>query len=117
MRINSIVNSKFGYIKLDLLEMTDTMARDVEEKYSTLKNAVRRRYVYARLTTLNQMAYVEGYDDTIQELINYVKLFGKDLLEDKSSPTRDVIAVLLLKVSYPLYCRCCNIYQRVERRK
>ena len=52
---NSIVNGQFTVRKLDMIDMTDKMASDVIEIYPALENAVIRRRVYARFSTLNQM--------------------------------------------------------------
>lgn len=50
----------FNSKKLDLMEMTDEMGENVLKKYPALKEAVLRRRVYSRISTLNQMLNAKG---------------------------------------------------------
>lgn len=103
-RKTSIVNSKFNIKKLELMEMTDLMAKEVEEKYPDLKRAIIRRQVYSRISTLNQLVSVDGeYASKVNEIIAYIKSRAKIVITDKQAPMRDKIAIILLSVSYKLY--------------
>ena len=73
IRPNSIVTAKFSNKKLDLLEMTDQMAQGVVAAHPDLKNAVLRRQVYARFSTLNQTLNTKNVKDTQLKLIKYIK--------------------------------------------
>lgn len=108
---NSIVNSRFNQNKFDLLEMTDKMAQDVSEKYSILQKAVLRRQVYARISTLNQMLNVPGYDIERNEILQYIRRYSKNILEDPKAPKRDKVAVILLRTNYKVYKFCWNLYR------
>lgn len=110
---NSIVNGKFNLKKLDLLEMTDLMAEDVLSIYPSLGNAVKRRQVYARLSTLNQMLNAgKEYDNERISVIRYIKKNRMDILKNEKAPKRDKIAIILLSVNYSLYRFCWLSYQR-----
>lgn len=103
IRKNSIVSGDFNPHKLDMLEMTDQMADKVIRRYPNLRNAVVRRQVYARFSTLNQMLDVNGYHEERKAIIRFIKQYKKEILNDKRSPKRDKIAVRLLSMGYPIY--------------
>lgn len=100
---NSIVNSKFTPKKLDLLEMTDIMAKDVREKYPRLEKAVLRRRVYARFSTLNQMLGVKNMSAEKKEIIKFIRENSRSILKNKKVPMRDKFAVILLMINFKLY--------------
>lgn len=109
---NSIVNGKFKSNKLDLIEMTDNMGMAVLRKYPNLNEAVLRRRVYARISTLNQMLNVSGYDCERKEILSFIKSNRGLILNNKKAPKRDKIAIIILSISYRIY-RCCWLtYQR-----
>lgn len=109
---DSIVTGKFKPNKLDLIEMTDKMGMDVLKKYPNLKEAVLRRRVYARISTLNQMLNASGYDRERKEILNFIKSNRWQILSNKKAPKRDKIAIIILSISYRGY-RCCWLtYQK-----
>jgi len=109
---NSIVNGAFKPAKFDLLEMTDKMAKEVVKCYPELKRAVARRQMYARISTLNQMLNVNGYDKERKEIIDYIKKHKKEIVSDPKCPKRDRAALFLLSISYPLYRKIWMTYQK-----
>lgn len=100
---NSIVNGKFSPAKFDMVEMTDRMAVEVLNRYEGLKEAITRRRVYARLSTINQMLYTSQYSDERDNLIAFVKAHSQEILKNRRAPKRDKAAVLLLNINYNLY--------------
>lgn len=112
LRKNSIVSSKFNPHKLDLLEMTDGMAREVTRLYPELESATLRRRVYARFSTLNQMLDVIGYNKERKEIINFILRHKKEILSDKRAPKRDKVAICLLQIGYPVYRICWKLKSR-----
>lgn len=108
---NSIVNSRFKPNKMDLIEMTDKMGKDVLQKFPRLKDAVLRRRVYSRISTLNQMINVEGYQKERRELIDYIKSCRRSVLMNSRTPKRDKIAIILLSINYQLYRFFWLLYQ------
>lgn len=104
VRDNSIVTKEFDKSKLDLVEMTDYMAADIVNFFPNLKKAALRRRVYARFSTLNQMAEVDKDNkDEVQEMIKFIKKYKWNILTDINAPIRDKIAVLLMQINYNLY--------------
>lgn len=109
---NSIVNGKFNLKKLDLIEMTDLMATDVLNSYPNLEKAVKRRQLYARFSTLNQMLNVgEEFEKEKKEIVNYIKKNKMEIFKNKRAPKRDKIAVFLFSINYSLYKFCWLTYQ------
>lgn len=114
-RSSSIVNSGFSPRKLDLLKMTDRMAKGVVKKYPDLKQAVLRRRVYARFSTLNQMLYTREYQAEKKIIIDFIKGNSKRILMDKKAPARDKAAVVLLNTDYRLYAACWKLYLKIRK--
>jgi len=108
---NSIVNGTFKPNKFDLVEMTDKMGIDVIKKYPKLKDAVMRRRVYARLSTINQMLNVDEYNKERSELIKFVNKNRNNVMFNRKVPKRDKAALILLAISYKLYRFCWLSYQ------
>ena len=104
VRENSIVTKKFNKAKLDLLESTDNMSEEIINLFPNLKEAVLRRRVYARFSTLNQMAQVDKDNkEKVKEIINFIKKYKWNILTDSNVPVRDKCAILLLQINYNLY--------------
>jgi len=99
----SIVNSDFRPAKFDLLEMTDRMASDVVKRFPKLEDAVLRRQVYARFSTLNQMLNTTEYRAEKNEIIKFIKNSKWKILKNPNAPKRDKIAILLLSISVAAY--------------
>lgn len=111
IRKDSITTGTFDKSKLNLLEMTDRMADDVLKIYPDLKNAVLRRQVYARLSTINQTFNIDNSSIPLRnEMIKFVKDHGQQILHDKQAPLRDKVAISLLKIGFPVYHFGWNLY-------
>lgn len=110
VRKNSIVTGAFNLKKLDMLEMTDAMVEEVGKRFPALENALNRRKIYARFSTLNQMQDVNTYKEQKDELIWYIRKNGAELLSNPKVPKRDKLAYVILKISYPLYRLCWKLY-------
>ena len=92
------------------------MARDVIYRYPELRQAVLRRQVYARFSTLNQMLNVD--DKTMnsmkEEIIKYIKMHSNEVLRDALAPRRDKIAVLSLMVGISFYKILWSAYKAMR---
>lgn len=111
-RRGSIVNRSYNRQKLDLLEMTDRMGEDVVKHYPDMADAVLRRRVYARISTLNQMLDVPGIEEERKEILSFIQKEKIAVLCNSKAPKRDKIALLLLGVSYRAYRWIWLCYQR-----
>lgn len=113
IRSNSIVTGSFNMKKLDMLEMTDQMAEVVNKTYPDLKDAVLRRRVYARFSTLNQMKNTNDHVEVRKELISFIKENKSVIVRDPRAPKRDKIAIFLLELGYPVYKFCWNLKAKI----
>lgn len=109
---NSIVNSTFNLSKMDLIEMTDKMAAEVQTRYPQLKAAALRRQVYSRLSTLNQMLDVKGYDKEREEILKYLDSYKWKVIGNSRTPCRDKLALILLSINYSLYKSIWLFYRK-----
>lgn len=112
IRPNSIVTAGFKESKLDLLEMTDQMAKDVVAKYPDLAAATQRRQVYARFSTLNQTLDAPNATSVRKQLIAYIREHKKAVLADPKTPRRDHLAYLMLAMGFPLYRLAWKAYEQ-----
>lgn len=108
---NSIVNSCFKPAKLDLLEMTDNMGDEIGKIFPELSNAILRRRVYSRISTLNQMLNTSEYDKKKEEIIAFIKKNSWQILKNKKAPLRDKIALIFLLLNFELYKNIWIKYQ------
>lgn len=117
LRPGSIVNSTYNPKKLDLLEMTDQMARDVSSLFPSLENAVLRRRVYARFSTLNQMLDVKDERALAErkKLIQFIHDYQKTVMHDPLTPCRDRAAIRLLNIGFPAYRCFWKVYRRIKK--
>lgn len=118
IRSNSITTQKFTSKKLDLLEMTDKMANEVTIKYPDLKQAVLRRQIYARFSTLNQTLKNSNSVQIKQirkELISYIKKNKTEIFVDKKVPKRDKLAFLCLVPGFKFYKYVWIIYKKLQK--
>ena len=103
LRNSSIVGSSFNEKKLDLLEMTDEMGRNVLNVYPDLSKAVLRRRVYARFSTLNQLARCVDRKKEKNCIIKFIKDNTREILLNNEVCLKDKDASILLNVNYNLY--------------
>ncbi len=119
----SIVTGAFNPRKLDLLPMTDRMARDVLQRWPDLEDAVLRRRVYARLSTLNQLPAPSSAQDSAEvkeardRILRFIKKYRHRILTDPRAPKRDKIALRMLGMGYPVYRAGWGLYAKVKKGK
>lgn len=111
-RGTSIVNCVFNPHKLDLLEATDGMTRDVVATWPDLADAALRRRVYARFSTLNQMLYTREYPEKRREIIRFIRENAGAILKNPKAPRRDKLAIAALSLGYPVYRRVWSAYKK-----
>lgn len=110
-RDDSICRCSFHPGKLDLLEMSDRMARDVVGRYPDLKAAAVRHQVYSRFSTLNQMLDADE-PELKREMAEYIRKHRWQVMKDKKAPQRDKIAILALALGLPVYTLFWTVYSK-----
>ena len=112
LRDTSIVNCAFNPRKLDLLEMTDAMGREVVETWPDLADAVLRRRVYARFSTLNQMLDTRECPEARRGIIRFIRENAGAVLKNPRAPRRDKLAIVALSLGYPAYRLALKAYRK-----
>ena len=102
----SIVNCEFNFKKLDLIEMTDKMGEKVISVYPDLLDAVVRRRVYSRFSTINQMLEIDSMKSIRCDFIDYIKNNFWIVAKNRKASVRDKIALCLIKFNFKLYRFC-----------
>lgn len=116
IRSNSIATSKFSERKLDLLLMTDQMGDIVQKTYFSLKGAVLRRKVYARLSTLRFMQNaIDENKKSYFEIIRFIKSNALVVLKDRHTPIRDKLAVVCVLINPKLFWWMWNKYEKCRK--
>ncbi|MBR2712095.1 MAG: glycosyltransferase family 2 protein [Bacilli bacterium] len=114
---NSIMTGSFNFKKYDLIILTDTMCKDVEEKYKELSDACFRRKVYARLSFLRQALTsknVNKKDDRIIESKTFIKTNYRRIMSGNVIPRRDKIASLTLMLGNGFYSFAWKVYTKIR---
>lgn len=118
IREDSISNRKFTPSKMDLILSTKEMTEFVKNKYPDLENAANRRFMYAYLSTLSQLAMSdEKFPKEQKELMNYIKENGNKILKDKNIPKRDKFGIICTKFGFGFYKFVWNAYRKKTGRK
>lgn len=115
LRHDSLISDKYTARKLDLLEMTDRMALYISDKYPDLSDATLRRRVYSRFSTLNQMVFEAGCAEERKEILTFIRKHGKAVYANPKTPSRDKIALNILKFGYPLYSIVWKMYIKLYK--
>ena len=113
VRANSIVTGSFNIKKLDLLEMTDSMARDVVRLFPSLDRATLCRRLYARFSTLNQMLDINNFRCEREDIIDFILQHRYLLFNDRCVPYRERIAIFLLSIDFYVYKFFWKLYERL----
>lgn len=103
LRDNSIVSSNFNEKKLELIEMTDKMGKEILRLYPDLEKAVLRRRVYARFSTLNQLLQCKNYISEKEKIINFIQDKFWCIVLDPKTEIRDKLAMLILRINLGCY--------------
>lgn len=107
----SETTSDFQTWKLDLLDETDKMGRDIIKWYPFLEKAVISRRVEARFSTLNQMTKNgDGLKSKRKEMISFIKSNQWTVLLDHEASKRIKIAILSLQLGWGFYKEAWKVY-------
>lgn len=111
IRGESILTSSFSEKKLTLIDAYDEMGKEILKKYPNLKMAVNRSKLYANISTLRQMIFIDERLIKKEKVIQkYIRKNYKYILYNKKSSFRDKIAVILISINIDLFKKCWLIY-------
>ena len=116
-RENSIMTSKFNMKKLDLIELSDKMCDDIEEKYSELKNSIDKKRITVRFSILRQILVGKLDDErkiVVKEIKKYIKPRKWQILKNSKIDKRDKIALLSLLVGNGFFAFAWKVYSKFK---
>lgn len=117
-RDNSIMTSNFNLKKLDLIELTDVMCKDIIKKFPNLKNETNKRIFNSRFSILRQMIFIEDKNNIKikkekEKIIKFLLKNKKKILSNKKSSIKDKIAILSLSINYNFFAFIWKIYKKI----
>lgn len=112
-RPNSITTGNFSEKMFELIAATDQMTTDISEWYPDLQKGCNRRRMFARLSTLTQLAKSAHPERKyIKPLMTYIQKHRAAILSDPRIPRRDRIALRVTRFGFLTYRIIWNIYQK-----
>ena len=118
IRANSITTAGSFQKKIQLIDNTKKMCREVTEKFPGLKNAAGRRLIWAYFSTLNQLEKCpdkKNYQPEEKEIVSYILENKKAILHGREYSKRDKIAALTLSMGLPVYNLLWKLYSRFSK--
>ena len=113
---SSITNKKFDSKKLDLIELTDKMCDEIDEKYLNLKKTTNLRRVHARFSILRQIIHETNKSDKLKKLekslIDYIKENKNWILKNPEASKRDKLAFYSLLLGKNFFKFSWNLYEK-----
>ena len=119
VRSDSIMTSKFSWRKLDLIELTDYMAEEVNRQFPELRDVVARRKVYARMSVVRQAAEdktVNMKDKRLEDLRKFVLANKEEFLNNPKMQRRDKFGYYSLTLGNYFFKKSWNIYKMLKSR-
>lgn len=117
-RDNSIMTSNFNLKKLDLIELTDIMCKDIISKYPNLINETNKRIFNSRFSILRQMIYIDNksilkIEKEKEKIIKFLLKNKKIILSNEKSSIKDKIAIFSLSISYDFFALIWRLYKKI----
>lgn len=117
IRNNSIVNNNNYKSKLDLIKSTEEMCGYINENYPNLKQASKRRLVYANLSTLRQIIDYDDNQSDVKKIINTVRNTGVSLLFYNDVHIRDKFGIISCLFGNEMFKYSWKLYEKISKRK
>lgn len=118
-RENSMMTSKFNMKKLDLIELSDKMCDDIENKYPKLKNSTDKKRITARFSMLRQIL-VGKLDDkqkkVVKEIKKYIMKRKWQIFKNEKIDKRDKIALISLMFGNSFFAFAWKVYSKIKYR-
>lgn len=116
-RENSITTSKFTLKKMDLIELTDKMCDEIDEKFPQLKESTDKKRITSRFSILRQMLVNELNEEqkqVEQKIEKYIKQRKKMILKNKKMDKRDKIALIALMIGKKFFAFSWELYYKIK---
>lgn len=117
----SIIHQGFNFHKLDLIELTDRMCDEINQKFPKLHDVTNLRRMHARFSILRQMVLAKPtpsdrtkFDETEQGIIDYLRTHKAWVLQNPHSGKRDQLAMRSLLLGLPVFKLAWKIYSYLK---
>lgn len=117
IRDNSSMTSEFNLDKLQLIEWTDIMYKDVSEKYPNLVNCLKKKMITVRFSILRMIKYEEKSEEILtkrNEIEKYIKNRKYEILKNEEIDKRDKIALITLLMGRGVFHLSWNVYKKIK---
>lgn len=115
IRETSIVQCNFNEKKMQLIESTQEMTDMVRKIYPELERACLRKEIWARFSTLSQLAVSDLRNKKIEEeLIDFINENKEKFLKDKKISMRDKFGIFCLNFGFEFYRLSWKIYKKIR---
>lgn len=113
----SIIHQGFNFHKLDLIELTDQMCDDIDQKFPKLQDVTNLRRMHARFSILRQMVLAKPKSDdlakfqqTEQDITAYLLTHKSWVIKNPYSGKRDHLAMRSLLLGRPVFKLAWKLY-------
>lgn len=117
----SIIHQAFNFRKLNLIELTDQMCDEIDQKFPGLQDVTNLRRMHARFSILRQMVLARPipsdrtkFDETEQGIIDYLRTHKAWVLQNPHSGKRDQLAMCSLLLGLPVFKLAWKIYSYLK---
>lgn len=117
VRQNSIMTSEFNVKRFDLLDLTDMMCKDIDDRIPDIEKFTTKRRVYSRFSILRQLSYVkmtDRYKNMRSEIIDYLKSNKKIILKGKEYDIREKIGIITLLFGIKIFNISWKLYNKIR---
>ncbi len=118
---DSIIHQNFNFHKLDLIELTDQMCNDIDQKFPSLQSVTNLRRMHARFSILRQMVLAKPsaqdkvkFQQVEQEITQYLLQHKDWVLRCPDASRRDRLAMRSLLLGRPVFKLAWKIYSRLR---
>lgn len=118
---DSIIHQGFNFHKLDLIELTDQMCDDIDQKFPKLQDVTNLRRMHARFSILRQMVLAEPdpanlakFQQTEQDVTDYLLTHKAWVIKNPYSGKRDQLAMRSLLLGRPVFKLAWKLYSRLK---
>lgn len=99
------------------IKYTDKMLNYINKFFPNLEDGVNRYYVYSRFRILRMLMYLKPRNRAMEKsIIKEIKARQKGVLNCKSTPKRDKIAIYLLSLGMPIFKLSWSFYCKLTGR-
>lgn len=115
-RNGSIVSGGFSDDRMQYIDAVDELIGQALQCDDSLERACARRWMHARMSVLRYMKNVdERYRTLRQKLREEVLTVSGRVLRDANCPMRDRLGVMSLRLGFPVFYLCWDLYERLRR--